>query len=68
MKKPFCPVCGTDENVKQIQYGYPLEATNEDEDTILGGCIVFEGQPEWVCTVCDWDDSVFEDFEGLEES
>lgn len=68
MKKPICPNCKTSQNVSEIVYGLPSREPREDENVILGGCMIFEGQPNWVCTKCDWDDSTppyREEVEGL---
>lgn len=56
LQQQICPWCSSDD-VRPIVYGYPSEeATDAEErgEVILGGCLVSEGQPEWVCIKCRW--------------
>lgn len=53
-KPSKCPDCGTG-NVVRIMRGEPTPEAEELAQAglvILGGCIVFEGQPRWGCTAC----------------
>lgn len=52
---PSCPRCGG-LSVVPIVYGYPAEETAEAAERgeiVLGGCIVWEGRPNWHCTNCE---------------
>ena len=54
MKK--CPKCG--KNLIEIIYGMPSSELFEAEErgeVILGGCEVFDDQPEYHCKNCDVD-------------
>lgn len=55
--KQVCPNCGTVEHVKEVVYGLPSGDDFEDSEMVLGGCLIFEGQPSFVCVKCGWDDS-----------
>lgn len=57
ISKPVCPDCKTSENVKEIVYGLPSGEDFDNSEIILGGCLVFDGQPSFACTKCGWDDS-----------
>lgn len=50
---PSCRRCGT--AMRPIQYGYPgvkaFEAADRGE-IFLGGCMVYDGQPQWRCPGC----------------
>jgi len=56
--KRVCPECES-RKVVRIVYGYPKPYDDNDsinnwrEKVILGGCMVFPGQPKWACTDCD---------------
>lgn len=52
-----CPHCGSQRCVP-VAYGLPgidLQAEAERGDVILGGCVIWEGQPDWACTVCGFE-------------
>ena len=60
-----CPECGS-EDVLPIIYGLPAPETEERAqrgEVRLGGCIVEEGSPTLVCTLCgrEWQDKPFND-------
>ena len=51
-----CPGCGSRE-IAKIQYGEPaysegLEADLEARRVVLGGCMVWDDQPDLSCTAC----------------
>jgi hypothetical protein len=51
---PRCPACGSDRCIP-IAYGMPgpeLQVKVERGEVVLGGCVVWDGQPEWACTAC----------------
>ena len=53
-KAEKCPKCGSDE-VAEILYGYPTPETFETQDRgeiELGGCVISEDAPQWVCKNC----------------
>lgn len=47
---PSCPTCG--ERMKWIMYGFPSGPPPEDADYVLGGCVIFAGQPKFICPTC----------------
>jgi len=51
-----CPRCGSRE-IAKFQYGEPassdrLEADLEARRVVLGGCMVWDDQPDRTCTAC----------------
>ena len=56
MGKPKrCPECGATE-VVPIVYGLPgpdLVESAENEEVVLGGCLIGGTQPQWRCVECD---------------
>ncbi|MCL1831070.1 MAG: hypothetical protein FWG21_06530 [Oscillospiraceae bacterium] len=57
MKKIKCPSCGSYE-IAKILYGLPyfnddLKKKLEAKEIVLGGCIVYEGNPEFYCNSCE---------------
>ena len=55
-KARVCPRCGSRETVR-IEYGMPahsdrLEADLAAHRVVLGGCMVWDGQPELSCSAC----------------
>lgn len=55
-KGRVCPRCGSRETVR-IQYGEPayserLAADLEAHRVVLGGCMVWDDQPDLSCTAC----------------
>ena len=56
-KKPeICPSCGF-YPVGEIIYGYPVwdevqQRGVEEGSIIIGGCCMFDGQPQWACKNC----------------
>jgi hypothetical protein len=51
-----CPRCGSRETAR-IQYGMPafskrLEADLEAHRVVLGGCVVWDDQPDRSCSAC----------------
>ena len=54
-KPAKCPNCGST-RVAPILYGEPIEeavAMAKRGQLAIGGCCVFEGQPEWYCWACE---------------
>jgi hypothetical protein len=54
-QRPNCPACGAPDPLPII-YGYPgLEMMEQSErgEISLGGCLIFENQPEWHCARCE---------------
>ena len=47
-----CPSCGSP-NVKPIVYGLPDGRMHEDSTIALGGCVIFEDSPAFVCDECE---------------
>jgi ribosomal protein L37AE/L43A len=59
-KPAKCPKCGS-ARVVPILYGEPIPraaAMARRGQLAIGGCCVFEGQPEWQCRNCEheWSD------------
>jgi len=58
-KKPeglSCPSCGSD-NIAMILYGLPamsekLKQALENQEVTLGGCMIHDEAPQWVCNEC----------------
>ena len=55
-RRSTCPRCGSRE-VARIQYGEPaysdhLEANLETRRVVLGGCMVWDDQPDLSCSAC----------------
>ena len=48
---PNCPTCGV--RMKSIMYGFPSHMPTEEDDYVLGGCVVFSGMPRFTCPTCD---------------
>ena len=50
---PTCPECNS--AMKPIVYGYPgggmFEAAERGQ-IVLGGCLIYDGQPAWRCASC----------------
>jgi hypothetical protein len=51
-----CPSCGS-HNIATILYGLPvmsdkLKRAIENREVTLGGCVVHDAAPEWVCNAC----------------
>jgi len=58
MLKATCPQCGNNGTIRRIGYGYPSFEMSEDENIILGGCMVPPGPvPKHACIKCDWEGS-----------
>lgn len=54
-----CPNCGS-HMIATYLYGMPhfsteLEKALDDGSVVLGGCVVSDAMPEWVCTSCKTD-------------
>ena len=47
-----CPYCDSSEGVRKIFYGMPMEEPDETK-YVLGGCVVFDDSPEYLCLTCD---------------
>ena len=54
MVKLSCPECGEVGTIRKILWGYPTEEAFESGDFVLGGCIVFGGEPKHGCQNCSW--------------
>jgi hypothetical protein len=53
--RPRCPECGS-ASVIPIIHGYPspeLQERASRGEVSLGGCLVWDGMPEWECKRCD---------------
>lgn len=52
MPNPLCPKCGKE--TKIVVYGLPVEAPKEDDNWVMGGCIVEEPfENGYLCLDCD---------------
>lgn len=51
--KPICPNCKDRRNIREILYGLPEEPVDEKKYSI-GGCLVWEGRPLFLCRGCGW--------------
>ncbi|MDH5756340.1 MAG: hypothetical protein OEZ55_06715 [Nitrospinota bacterium] len=52
---PPCPECGADD-ILPIRYGMPgTEMMREMEEgkAVLGGCVIDEDAPVWLCRACN---------------
>lgn len=52
-----CPICGVKKNVLPILYGLPSEKMFKQAEAgriLLGGCIVYDNQPEYYCKKDDF--------------
>jgi hypothetical protein len=38
--------------MKAIMYGFPSHMPSDEDDYVLGGCVVFPGMPEFTCPTC----------------
>lgn len=52
-----CPSCDS-LNIAVILYGLPalsaeLDKALADQQVTLGGCLVYDGAPQWLCTACN---------------
>jgi hypothetical protein len=50
---PSCPRC--QKAMVPVVYGYPggdMFQAAERGEIVLGGCLVYDGQPAWSCTSC----------------
>jgi len=47
-----CPSCGS-ANVKPIVYGLPDSQMYDDSTIVLGGCVIVEESPAFVCAECE---------------
>jgi len=51
-----CPSCGSND-IGLILYGFPsmtkqLEKALKNKEVTLGGCLVYDEAPQWVCNAC----------------
>lgn len=56
-KKKICPICRQAKNVLPILYGLPSRKMFKQADAgriILGGCVVYDNQPQYYCKVDDF--------------
>lgn len=52
MKRPDCPKCQNNKNVIPIGYGLPGPEMSKEArkgNIRLGGCVVFDTNPDWYC-------------------
>ena len=64
----LCPSCGA-KDIAVILYGLPgitkeLEKAIENKKITLGGCLVYDGAPQWVCNACNRKFGEFRTCEG----
>lgn len=45
-----CKECGTE--MKRIVYGFPSRMPDEEDDYVLGGCVIMPGAPRYSCPKC----------------
>lgn len=45
-----CETCG--KPMKEVHYGMPSEIPTEEDNWVLGGCIITDESPEYMCTTC----------------
>jgi len=57
-KNPNCKTCG--QQLKRIVYGFPSSMPTEEDNWVLGGCVVTGDDPQYYCPNCDNEDE-FED-------
>ncbi len=50
----ICKKCGSE--MKRIVYGFPSSMPDEDDDYVLGGCVIMPGAPQYSCPKCAKDD------------
>jgi hypothetical protein len=53
VKKVQCPYCQDAGDVHEIIYGMPGHDFDFEKYEV-GGCLVFDEQPDYRCRVCDW--------------
>jgi hypothetical protein len=46
----ICTKCGSE--MKRILYGFPSRMPDEDDDYVLGGCVILPGAPQFSCPKC----------------
>ena len=46
----LCSKCGT--RMKAIMYGFPTSMPDDDDDYVLGGCVVSPMSPRFTCPQC----------------
>ena len=46
----ICKKCGSE--MKRILYGFPSRMPDEDDDYVLGGCVIMPGAPQFSCPKC----------------
>jgi hypothetical protein len=46
----ICKKCGSE--MKRIVYGFPSRMPDEDDDYVLGGCVIMPGAPQFSCPKC----------------
>ncbi len=49
-----CKKCGSE--MKRIVYGFPSSMPDEEDDYVLGGCLIMPGAPRYSCPKCAKDD------------
>ena len=49
-----CPVCQSEEGVREILYGLP-SSEPDPARYILGGCLIEPNQPSYRCINCGWE-------------
>jgi len=46
----ICKKCGS--AMKRVVYGFPSRMPDEDDDYVLGGCVILPGAPQFSCLNC----------------
>jgi hypothetical protein len=46
----ICKKCGSE--MKRVVYGFPSRMPDEDDDYVLGGCVIMPGAPQFSCPKC----------------
>jgi predicted RNA-binding Zn-ribbon protein involved in translation (DUF1610 family) len=48
--RPLCPRCGA--TSRAIQYGFPMGGFEDDDDIVIGGCVVGDDDASFQCSSC----------------
>jgi len=56
-EKYLCPNCNS-KFIAEIYWGFPgdfgsIEEQVERKEIVMGGCIVTDNDPKWICNVCN---------------
>lgn len=55
MTTAVCKRCNAIGTIRPIVYGFATEDMASNENILLGGCCVTDNDPEYACTVCNWE-------------